>query len=156
MATLFSAHFEKGLELKFCTVVMGLWNNEARLRVNVHKNFDEYKTPNDFDPRAPITDTLEQMAEVFYNRRGDYHELAFSVKVDRTLNESTRDDEVENIFSFIQTLRSSDFRPLSLSISYLASNPNFLDRLVGNIWNDIRIHDWQNIDEEQIMELLKG
>jgi len=153
--TYYAANFEMSMENRFMVDVLEIWSNDAQLSVSVRGNRDEFKTPENFNPKEPITETFEQMAEVFYNSSFENHNLIFTIETKRILNDESKDEEAERILAFIQTMQKSIFRPRMIIFSYTNPNPSILDRVFNNTQVEIRIHDWSNIEtKEQIKELL--
>jgi hypothetical protein len=105
---------------------------------------------------VPIAETLEQMAEVFYDRSLNYYNFIFTIEGNRILNDESKLEETERMLAFIQAVRASEFRPRKIIFSYAKQNPSILDRIINNSRTKINIINWVNIDkEDQIRKLLE-
>ena len=155
--TYYAAYFEMGMKNRFMVDVLEIWNNDAQLSVSVRGNREEFKTPENFNPKEPITETLEQMAEVFYNRSFENHNFIFIIETNQILNDESKDEEVERMLAFVRKMQNSVFRPRTIMFSYTNPNPSIWDGVFNNTHVEIRIHDWITIEtKEQIKELLGG
>jgi hypothetical protein len=131
--------------------VLEIWNNYARISVIISGNCAEFKTPKNFNPREPIAETLEQMVEVFYNKPYDNHFITITIEVDRILNNESKDEEIERMLAFIQTMRISVFRPEKITFSYIKQNPSIGDRLFAGSRIQVNIYNWSSIEKEELI-----
>ena len=155
--TYFSKYFELSLSDYFAPSIAEVWGEDASLSVSVlPSNRFRLRTPANFNRQLPITETLEEMAEVFYQGFSGSYMFDFNVHISRTLDSiSNKEHEANLIFMFIEILQNSNFAPNSVRVHYNKTNIGIVDRIINATQFEIRIRDWKNIENaEQVVALL--
>jgi hypothetical protein len=154
--TYYSVYFELNMKNTFMIDVSNIWKDDASLDVSVRSaNRHKLTTPSNFDYREPITDTLEEMAEVFYSESFRGYGFDFIISVNRSIDDDSKIEESNRIWDFIQVLKNSNFKPAALIFFYENPSPSITDRIFNHTKIETRINDWSNIETaEQVLGIV--
>jgi len=156
--TYFSKYFELSLSDYFAPSIAEVWGEDASLSVSVlPSNRFRLRTPANFNRQLPITETLEEMAEVFYQGfRDSSYMFVFNIHLSQTINNAeVIASEAERLFEFIEIVQASNFEPSSIRVHYNKTRTGILTLITGMAQVETIFGDWQSIESvEQVAVLL--
>jgi hypothetical protein len=151
------AYFAQQLQKYFADDIYGVWGETAHIEVIAHDTREATRTPDYFDRKLPIDDSLDDMALVFFSESLNRSVFHFVLSIDVYYeDEVDSQHEANRIFSFIQILQLSGFQPSDLILRYNNPNPTIFERIIGETKIEIIIRDWSSIETiEQIQATIE-